>query len=146
MMRFKCKDIGTNCYYFASAKTKEEVMDMAMAHAVEIHDGMLKDLTEEQTEEVYAKLGLQWIPPELREATGELELAQKNKLPRLIELKDLKGDLQLHSNWSDGSFTIEQMAEAARARGLKYIAVTDHSQGLGIARGLTPELVKEQWK
>lgn len=97
-------------------------------------------------EEVYEKLGLQWIPPELREATGELDLAQKKKLPRLIELKDLKGDLQAHSTWSDGSFTIEQMAEAARARGLKYLAITDHSQGLGIARGLTPERVREQWK
>jgi DNA polymerase (family 10) len=74
-----------------------------------------------------------------------LELAQQKKLPRLIELKDLKGDLQSHSNWSDGSFTIEQMAEAARARGLKYLAITDHSQGLGIARGLTPERVKQQW-
>jgi DNA polymerase (family 10) len=67
-------------------------------------------------------------------------------MPRLIELKDLKADLQLHSNWSDGSFTIEQMAEAARARGLHYIAVTDHSQGLGIARGLTPERLKQQWQ
>lgn len=104
-----------------------------------------KEIFTPREEEVYEKLGLKWIPPELREATGELDLAQKNKLPRLIELKDLKGDLQLHSNWSDGSFTIEQMAEAARARGLHYIAVTDHSQGLGIARGLTPERLKQQW-
>ena len=105
-----------------------------------------KEIFAPREEEVYEKLGLQWIPPELREATGELDLAQKNKLPRLIELKDLKGDLQWHSNWSDGSFTIEQMAEAARARGLHYLAVTDHSQGLGIARGLTPERLKQQWQ
>jgi len=104
-----------------------------------------KDIFTPREEEVYEKLGLQWIPPELREATDELELAQKKQLPRLIELKDLKGDLQSHSNWSDGSFTVEQMAEAARARGLKYLAITDHSQGLGIARGLTPERVKQQW-
>jgi DNA polymerase (family 10) len=104
-----------------------------------------KEIFTPTEEEVYVKLGLQWIPPELREASGELELAQQKKLPRLIELKDLKGDLQSHSNWSDGSFTIEQMAEAARARGLKYLAITDHSQGLGIARGLTPERVKQQW-
>ncbi|HEX7587448.1 MAG TPA: DNA polymerase/3'-5' exonuclease PolX, partial [Anaerolineae bacterium] len=97
-------------------------------------------------EEVYEKLGMSWIPPELREATGELEAARLKKLPGLIELKDLKGDLQSHSTWSDGGFTIEQMAEAARARGLKYLAVTDHSQGLGIARGLTPERMRQQWK
>ncbi len=104
-----------------------------------------KEIFTPTEQEVYEKLGLQWIPPELREATNELELAQKKQLPHLIELKDLKGDLQSHSNWSDGSFTIEQMAEAARARGLKYLAITDHSQGLGIARGLTPERVKQQW-
>ncbi|MEW5718484.1 MAG: DNA polymerase/3'-5' exonuclease PolX [Chloroflexota bacterium] len=104
-----------------------------------------KEIFTPSEEEVYEKLGLQWIPPELREATNELELAQKKQLPRLIELKDLKGDLQSHSNWSDGSFTIEQMAEAARAGGLRYLAITDHSQGLGIARGLTPERVKQQW-
>ena len=105
-----------------------------------------KEIFTPREEEVYEKLGMPWIPPELREATGELEAAQKKKLPRLIELKDLKGDLQSHSTWSDGSFTIEQMAEAARARGLKYLAITDHSQGLGIARGLTPEKMKQQWK
>ncbi|MBI5301103.1 MAG: DNA polymerase/3'-5' exonuclease PolX [Chloroflexi bacterium] len=104
-----------------------------------------KEIFTPREEEVYEKLGLQWIPPELREASGELRLAQEKRLPRLIELGDLKGDLQLHSNWSDGSFTIEQMAEAARARGLHYSAVTDHSQGLGIARGLTPERLKQQW-
>ncbi|MCI0475973.1 MAG: DNA polymerase/3'-5' exonuclease PolX [Anaerolineales bacterium] len=104
-----------------------------------------KDIFTSREEEVYEKLGLQWIPPELREATDELELARQKKLPRLIELKDLKGDLQSHSNWSDGSFTIKQMAEAVRARGLKYLAITDHSQGLGIARGLTTERVKQQW-
>jgi DNA polymerase (family 10) len=105
-----------------------------------------KEIFTPREEEVYEKLGLPWIPPELREATGELEAAREKKLPRLIELSDLKGDLQSHSTWSDGSFTIEQMAEAARARGLKYLAVTDHSQGLGIARGLTPEKIEQQWK
>jgi DNA polymerase (family 10) len=77
---------------------------------------------------------------------GESEAAQERKLPRLIELEDPKGDLQSHSTWSDGRFTIEQMAEEARERGLRYLAVTDHSQGLGIARGLTPERVHEQWR
>jgi DNA polymerase (family 10) len=105
-----------------------------------------KEIFTPREEEVYEHLGLAWVPPEMREATGELQIARERKLPRLIELRDLKGDLQSHSTWSDGSFSIEQMAEAARARGLKYLAVTDHSQGLGIARGLTPARMKEQWK
>ena len=104
-----------------------------------------KEILTPREEEVYEKLGMVWIPPELREATGEIEAAQRRQLPRLIELRDLKGDLQSHSDWSDGSFTIEQMAEAARARGLKYLAITDHSKGLGIARGLDPERIRQQW-
>jgi len=94
-----------------------------------------KEIFTPTEQEVYEKLSLPWIPSELREATDELELARQKKLPRLIELKDLKGDLQSHSNWSDGSFSIEQMAEAARARGLKYLAITDHSQGLASRAG-----------
>lgn len=96
-------------------------------------------------EEVYALLGLQWIPPELREAAGEIEAAREDRLPKLVELGDLKGDLQTHSTWSDGKLSIEQMARAAKARGLKYIAVTDHSKGLGVVGGLTEETIKQQW-
>ena len=84
------------------------------------------------------------IPPELREDWGEIELAQKHKLPRLIELSDLKGDLHVHSDWSDGGGTIEEMARAAMALGHEYIALTDHSKSLGVARGLTDERVLEQ--
>ncbi len=149
----EAKHWGAALQYFTGSKEHNVALrQIALAQGLSLSEWGFKRVKDEKEifapteEEVYAKLGLQWIPPELREATGELELAQNKKLPRLVELKDLKGDLQTHSNWSDGSFTIEQMAEAARARGLKYLAITDHSQGLGIARGLTPERVKEQWK
>ncbi len=97
-------------------------------------------------EEVYHKLGMDWIAPELREATGEIQAALKHQLPNLIALSDLKGDLQTHSTWSDGGSTIQQMAEAARARGLRYLAITDHSKGLGVTRGLDANRAREQWK
>lgn len=95
-------------------------------------------------EAIYEALGLQPIPPELREDQGEIELAQQRNLPRLIELADLRGDLHVHSDWSDGGATIEEMALAARALGHEYIALTDHSKSLGVARGLTEERVAEQ--
>lgn len=97
-------------------------------------------------EEVYEKLGLQYIAPELREMRGEIEAAQKNKLPKLIGYKDLMGDLQVHSTWSDGANSIEEMARAAMERGLNYIVATDHSQHLTVARGLDEKRLKQQWK
>lgn len=97
-------------------------------------------------EKVYAELKMAWIPPELREASGEIEAALQNKLPKLVELGDLKGDLQCHSKWSDGQATVLEMAEAAQARGLSYVAFTDHSKGLGVARGLDEKRTREQWK
>lgn len=94
--------------------------------------------------EVYAALGLPYIPPELREDRGEVQAALKNKLPDLIETRDLKADLHSHSTWSDGRAKIKQMAESARDRGLRVLAVTDHSQSLGVTGGLTPERLREQ--
>jgi DNA polymerase (family X) len=85
---------------------------------------------------VYQSLGLSYIPPELRENRGEIEAARDNRLPRLIELKDLKGDLHSHTNWSDGRNTLEEMIEAAQQRGLQYLAVTEHSDRLKVAGGL----------
>jgi DNA polymerase (family 10) len=81
---------------------------------------------------------MSYIVPELREDTGEIELALKNNLPDLVELKDIKGDLHAHSTWSDGSNSIEEMALAAKKLGYSYIAITDHSQSLKVANGLTP--------
>jgi DNA polymerase (family X) len=95
-------------------------------------------------DEVYRVLGLPWIPPELRENRGEIEAALSGTLPVLVEEHDLQGDLHVHTRWSDGTDTLEVMATAARSRGYTYIVITDHSPGLGIARGLTPERVQEQ--
>jgi DNA polymerase (family X) len=100
--------------------------------------------TFETEADAYAFLGLPFIEPELREDTGEIEAALGGRLPRLIELADLQGDLHSHSDWSDGHQPIAVMAEAARARGHRYQVLTDHSQSLAIARGLTPERVERQ--
>jgi DNA polymerase (family X) len=97
------------------------------------------------TEEAfYARQGLKYIPPELREGLYEIELAEKDALPVLLEPGDIKGDLHIHTEWSDGVNSIEEMAEAARNKGYKYIAITDHSGGLGIARGLNVKKIENQ--
>jgi DNA polymerase (family 10) len=95
-------------------------------------------------EEVYARLDLPWVAPELREGEGEIEAAESGKLPRLVEHADLRGDTHTHSDWTDGVDSIEVMAHAARALGREYIVLTDHTPSLGIARGLVPERVAEQ--
>jgi DNA polymerase (family 10) len=87
-------------------------------------------------EEIYRKLGLATIPPEMREDRGEIALARAGKLPKLIALGDIRGDLHVHSNWSDGTAPIAEMAAAAKARGYDYIAITDHSQHVTVAHGL----------
>lgn len=97
-------------------------------------------------EEVYRILGMSWIPPEIREGTIEIKLALKDGLPRLVELGDIKGDLQMHSTYSDGRRSIREMAEKALLLGRSYILVTDHSQGLGVARGLSIERLRNQWR
>lgn len=87
-------------------------------------------------EEIYARLGLAWIPPELRENQGEIEAAQEGRLPALVTQADLRGDLHMHTRESDGRATLEEMAEAARALGYEYVAITDHSKALAMANGL----------
>ncbi len=94
----------------------------------------------------YARLGLAYIPPELRAGMHELEAAQNRVLPTLVETADLRGDLHLHSEWSDGDDPIEVMVEAALAQGYEYMALTDHSQGLGVANGLSVERLESQIK
>lgn len=93
---------------------------------------------------VYESVGLAYIPPELRENRGEIEAAGKNSLPRLIELKDLKGDLHVHTNWSDGRNSFEEMVAAAQESGLTYLAITEHSGGLTIAGGLNADRLLSQ--
>jgi DNA polymerase (family X) len=97
------------------------------------HDKRVASVTEE---EIYAKLGLEWIPPELRENSGEIEAAEEHKLPKLVEEKHIRGDLHMHTTSSDGRASLTEMAEAARERGLEYIAITDHSKALAMANGL----------
>jgi DNA polymerase (family 10) len=95
-------------------------------------------------EDFYDRLGLQYIPPELREGGDEIEAAARGEIPTLVREVDIKGDLHVHSEWSDGRSSIEEMARAAREWGYEYIALTDHSSGRGIAHGLTPERLAEQ--
>ena len=98
-----------------------------------------KLLASRTEEEIYAKLGLAWIPPELRENQGEIEAAEKGELPKLVELADIRGDLQMHTTASDGHSSIEEMATAAKALGYEYILITDHSKAVTVANGLSEE-------
>ena len=113
--------------------------------------GILDDATGETVrcateEEVYETLGLAWIPPELREGRGELEAALPGGpgLPALITVDDMRGDLHCHTTLSDGRQTLEQMVEAARGRGLEYLAITDHSASHGFGNHVTPEALAER--
>jgi len=102
-------------------------------------------LAGETEEGVYEALGMEWVPPEMREGRGEVEAARDGALPALVTLEDIRGDLQMHSTWSDGKVSVEEMARACRDRGYEYLAVTDHSQAMAMVQGLTPERAREQW-
>ncbi len=104
-----------------------------------------KRLAGRTEEEVYRKLGIEYVPPELRENRGEIDAARKGKLPDLIKFSDIKGDLQMHTTWSDGSATLEEMVEGAKERGYEYIALTDHSEAVRVANGLSEERFRRQW-
>jgi DNA polymerase (family 10) len=95
--------------------------------------------------DVYAAVGLAWIPPELREDRGEIEAAAAGRLPRLVEVADLRGDLQMHSTWSDGRNTLEEMVAGCAAHGYEYMAITDHSKALAMVNGLDARRLKLQW-
>ena len=114
-------------------------------HALLRTDGS-GEITCSTEQQVYATLGLPWIPPELREDRGEIQAAQAGKLPKLIELSDIQADLQVHSNYSDGKLSMLEMARLAAKRGLKVIAFTDHSVSLGVANGLSMERHAQQQK
>jgi len=113
-------------------------------HSLKSKDG--SEVICAREEDVYETLGLPWIPPELREDRGEVQAAIKGKLPDLIELKDIKSDLQAHSTWSDGKLSGREMAEAAAKRGLKVLALTDHTSSLGVVQGMDASDVMEQGK
>jgi DNA polymerase (family X) len=96
--------------------------------------------------EVYRALGLAWIPPELREARGEIDAAESGRLPELITLEDIRGDLQMHSTWSDGQDSIEAMLRGCLARGYDYCALTDHSKALAMTGGMDAKRLRAQWQ
>lgn len=99
----------------------------------------------ESEEDVFGAIGLPWISPLLREDRGEVDAAREGRLPGLLTLEDIRGDLQMHSTWSDGANSMLEMAETCRDRGYEYLSITDHSQAVTVARGLTPERVRDQW-
>jgi DNA polymerase (family X) len=137
-------------YLTGSKPHNVRLREMAVKRGLKINEyGIFREedderLGGEQEEDVYRLVGLPFIVPELREDCGEIEAALACRLPKLVELGDLRGDLHVHSKWSDGAHQLPQIVEAARARGLSYLALTDHSQGLGIARGLSVEKLLEQ--
>jgi len=142
---------GAALQYFTGSKAHNiKLRELALKRDLKINEyGVFEvetgnRIAGEKEEEVYQALNLPFIPPELREDRGEIEAAQENKLPQLIEYSQIKGDLHLHTKWSDGAHTIKQMAEAAQKRGYKYIAITDHSQSLKFAGGLIEERLREQ--
>jgi len=103
-----------------------------------------RDILCPQEQDVYAVLGLPWIPPELREDRGEITAAQQGLLPDLVESSDLRGDLHVHTDWSDGVSSVQDVALAARQLGYEYLAITDHSSGLGVGNGLDAERLRMQ--
>jgi DNA polymerase (family 10) len=142
---------GTALQYATGSKDHNVALrELALAkglslseHALTRTDGTGEILCAKE-EEVYAALGLPWIPPELREDRGEVQAAKTGKLPKLIERKDIIADFHVHTTWSDGSLSILEMAKAAAKRGIRLMAVTDHSAGLGVAGGLDIARHKQQ--
>jgi DNA polymerase (family 10) len=109
-------------------------------------DGTETYLAGKKEKDIYDELKLPYFPPEIREDREEFEWAKKGKLPKLIELNDIRGDLHMHTNASDGKGTIQEMIAAAKARGLEYIAITDHSKRVSMANGLDGKRALAQWK
>ena len=142
---------GAALQYFTGSKAHNvRLREMAVKQGLKINEyGVFqtkddKKVAGKEEQEIYQKLGLPFIMPELREDRGEFEAAQKNQLPELVIMKDIKGDLHIHTSDSDGLNSIEEMVKEARKRGYKYIAITDHSQSLSIAGGLNEKRLQEQ--
>ncbi len=140
---------GAALHYFTGSKAHNiAVRKLGQARGLKVNEyGVFRRqarMAGETEESVFAAVGLPWIPPELREDRGEIEAARRGELPKLIAAADLKGDLHLHTKATDGHNTIREMALAARAAGLAYIAVTEHSRRLAVARGLDPQRLAKQ--
>ena len=136
---------GAALHYFTGSKAHNiRMRERAIKMGYKLNEYGLFDLTDTwvagtEEEDVFQTLGLPFIPPVLREDQGEMEAAAEHRLPNLVQAVDIAGDLHMHTTWTDGKHSAEEMVEAARKRGLKYVAITDHSKSLGVAGGLSDE-------
>jgi len=143
------KSYGAALHYFTGSKAHNiAIRKLGQARGLKINEygvfGREQRVAGETEESVFSAVGLPWIPPELREDRGEIEAARAKRLPRLVELADLKGDLHAHTKATDGHNTLGEMAAAAKAAGLAYLAITEHSRRLTVARGLDAERLLKQ--
>ena len=144
------ESFGAALQYFTGSKEHNIVLrGRAKSRGLKINEyGVFrgeKQIAGRTEEEVYGTLDLPCFPPELREARREFDWADAGELPELIELGDIRGDLHMHSTWTDGTASIEEMAAAAKLRGLKYIAITDHSKRVAMVHGLDARRIRQQW-
>jgi len=145
----EARSFGAALMYFTGSKNFNiKLRQLAIKKGLKLNEyGAFKKgkfIAGRSEEEIFKLLDMAYVEPELREDTGEIELARKFKLPHLIELKNIKGDLHVHSRWSDGSNSIEEVARACQEGGYSYVAVTDHSQGLKVAGGLSQQELKKK--
>src|SRR5262249_41955995 len=132
-------------HYFTGSKAHNiRMRERAIKQGLKLNEYGLFDADDvfvagTEEEDIFRKLGLPYIHPVLREDWGEMEAAAQGKLPNIVELADIRGDLHMHTSWTDGKYSTEEMIEAARRRGYTYVAITDHSKSLGVAGGLSDE-------
>jgi DNA polymerase (family 10) len=149
---FEVDELGSALLYFTGSKQHNiSLRNIALEKGMKLNEyGLFRNDTGQRIasrteEEVYSALGMKYIEPELREDRGEIQASLSNKLPSLVKINDIRGDLQVHTNWSDGSDDIELMGEEARKKGYSYIAITDHSLSASVANGLSEERFRKQW-
>src|SRR5262245_18896149 len=139
------KSWGAAMHYFTGSKAHNiRMRERAIKLGLKLNEYGLFDADDKyvagvEENDIFEKLGLPYIPPVLREDWGEIEAAAQGKLPKIVQLEDVRGDLHMHTTWTDGKYTTEEMVEAARKRDYKYVAITDHSKSLGVAGGLSDE-------
>ncbi|MGH2441557.1 MAG: DNA polymerase/3'-5' exonuclease PolX [Chloroflexota bacterium] len=148
----EAQSFGSLLQHFTGSKNHNiELRDYALQRGqslneygiVTVETGKLTPFSDER--EFYAALDLDYVPPELREGTGEIQAARKRSLPDLISVADIRGDLHMHTDWSDGALPVEEMVVAAQAHGYEYLAITDHSGGMALAGGLNEERIGQQY-